>query len=72
MWWRLIKLIINKLSAIGFSFRYYVEDIAEHGNIKMLSLNGVYPDKNNIARVCGCYVNEKKEIMKLLVSLLIS
>ena len=36
-------------SAIGFSFRYYVEDIAEHGNIKMLSLNGVYPDKNNIA-----------------------
>lgn len=36
-------------SAIGFSFRYYVEDIAEHGDIKMLSLNGVYPDKNNIA-----------------------
>lgn len=36
-------------SAIGFSFRYYVEDIAEHGNIKILSLNGVYPDKVNIA-----------------------
>lgn len=36
-------------SAIGFSFRYYVEDIAEHGNIKMLSLNGIYPDKENIA-----------------------
>lgn len=36
-------------SPIGFSFRYYVEDVVEHGNVKMLSLNGVYPDKDNIA-----------------------
>lgn len=36
-------------SPIGFSFRYYVEDVVEHGNVKMLSVNGVYPDKENIA-----------------------
>ncbi len=34
--------------AIGFSFRYYVEGIVEDGNIKMLSLNGVYPNAENI------------------------
>ena len=35
--------------AIGFSFRYYVEGLVGNGSIKMLSLNGVYPDKENIA-----------------------
>lgn len=34
--------------AIGFSFRYYVEGIVVDGNIKMLSLNGVYPNAENI------------------------
>ncbi len=28
------------------------------------------PDKNNIARVCGCYVNEKKEIISTFTSAL--
>lgn len=35
-------------SAIGFSFRFYVEGIVEDGGVKMISLNGVYPDKENI------------------------
>lgn len=35
-------------SAIGFSFRYYAADVIENGGVKMLSLNGVYPDKDNI------------------------
>lgn len=34
--------------SIGFSFRYYVEDIVGNGKIKMLSLNGAYPDRENI------------------------
>lgn len=34
--------------AIGFSFRYYVEGIVENGGVKMLSLNGAYPDRENI------------------------
>lgn len=33
---------------IGFSFRYYVESIVNDGNIKMISLNGVAPTKENI------------------------
>ncbi|MDE6726162.1 MAG: substrate-binding domain-containing protein [Ruminiclostridium sp.] len=36
-------------SAIGFSFRYYVEGIVENSDIKMLSLDGAYPDKENIS-----------------------
>ncbi len=36
-------------SSIGFSFRYYVEDVVENGNIKMLSADGVYPNRENIA-----------------------
>lgn len=35
-------------ASLGFSFRYYVEELTEHGHIKMLSLNGVYPNKDNI------------------------
>ena len=35
--------------AVGFSFRYYVSEIVENGRVKMLSVNGVYPDKENIS-----------------------
>ena len=35
-------------ASIGFSFRFYVEELTEHGHIKMLSLNGVYPSKENV------------------------
>ena len=34
--------------ALGYSFRYYVEGIVKDGNIKMLSLNGIAPTKENI------------------------
>lgn len=36
-------------SAIGYSFRYYVGDIVFNGGVKMLALNGVYPNRANIA-----------------------
>ena len=36
-------------SSIGYSFRYYVEGIVENGGVKMLSVNGVYPDPAHIA-----------------------
>lgn len=35
--------------AIGFSFRYYVSGIVENGGVKMLSVNGIYPDKESIS-----------------------
>lgn len=36
-------------AAIGFSFRYYVSDVIANGGVKMLALNGVYPDQQSIA-----------------------
>jgi phosphate transport system substrate-binding protein len=38
--------IIGK--AIGYSFRYYVSDLAGKENIKMLAVDGVYPSADNI------------------------
>lgn len=34
--------------SIGFSFRYYMDGIVENGEVKMLSLDGVYPSAENI------------------------
>ena len=35
-------------ASIGFSFRYYLQDIVENDAVKMISLNGVYPNEENI------------------------
>ena len=45
-------------SAIGFSFRFYVEGIVEDGGVKMLSVNGIYPNKENIRNESYPIVNE--------------
>lgn len=34
--------------AIGFSFRYYLDDMVDNSGVKMLSVNGVYPSRDNI------------------------
>ncbi|MBQ7011581.1 MAG: substrate-binding domain-containing protein [Clostridia bacterium] len=34
--------------SIGFSFRYYMDGIVDNDNVKMISLNGVYPSAENI------------------------
>ena len=34
--------------SIGYSFRYYVSDLSGKDNVKMLSVNGVYPSEENI------------------------
>ena len=35
-------------SPIGYSFRYYVEGITRNENVKMISLNGIAPTKENL------------------------
>jgi len=35
-------------ASIGFSFRYYMDGLVDNDNVKMLSLNGVYPSAENI------------------------
>ncbi len=37
-------------SPIGFSFRYYVTGMRKNDGVKILSLNGVYPDKESISK----------------------
>ncbi|MCQ2483442.1 MAG: substrate-binding domain-containing protein [Clostridia bacterium] len=34
--------------AIGFSYRYYMEGMVKNPDVKMLAINGVYPDADNI------------------------
>ncbi len=41
--------VVGKGSAIGFSFRFYVEEIVANGGVKMLSVNGVSPNVENVA-----------------------
>lgn len=38
----------NHANAIGYSFLFFVETLHANENIKILSIDGVYPDKNNI------------------------
>lgn len=35
--------------SIGYTFRYYVKSMASNDNVKILSLNGVYPDEKTVA-----------------------
>lgn len=38
----------NKSNSIGFSFRYYVEGIIQHPDIKLIAIDGVAPTVENI------------------------
>ncbi len=38
----------NQTSSIGFSFRYYIEEIVQHPDIKMIAVDGVAPTVENI------------------------
>lgn len=38
----------NNVGAIGFSFRYYLDTLIANPNVKMLSVDGVYPSVENI------------------------
>ena len=38
----------NNANALGFSFRYYLETLIANPDVKMLSINGVYPSVENI------------------------
>lgn len=34
--------------SVGYSFRYYMDGMVGNKNVKMIALNGIYPDKENI------------------------
>ena len=67
--------------SIGFSFRYYMDGIVDNGDVKMLSLNGVYPSAENIknrsypivAQFYAVYrADNKNENIPLLIDWLLS
>ena len=35
-------------ASIGFSFRYYLDDMVDNSGVRMLSVNGIYPSRDNI------------------------
>jgi len=39
----------NENGAIGYSFRYFLEELNQEKGVKMLSVNGVYPSLDNIS-----------------------
>ena len=38
----------NKAGAIGYTFRYFLEDLNQEKNVKMVKVDGVYPSNENI------------------------
>lgn len=62
--------------SIGYSFRYYVSDISGKDNVKMLSVNNVYPSKENISNgtypITNCFyavyrIDNPNENVRLLI-----
>ncbi len=66
----------NHENSIGFSFRYYMEEIIKNPNIKLISIDGVEPTLENISNgtygiTTGLYAvtykgNENENVKKLL------
>ena len=68
-------------ASIGYSFRFYLAGMIANDNVKMLAINGVYPDAENIRNgsypiTANFYVvyrkNEENENVKRLVDWLLS
>ena len=38
----------NEKGAVGYSFRYFLEELGQEKGVKMLSIDGVYPTLENI------------------------
>lgn len=68
-------------SSIGFSFRFYVEGIVGDNGVKMLSVDGVYPNAENITNGSYPIISEfyavyrkdnKNENIPILIELMLS
>jgi len=66
----------NKTNSIGFSFRYYMEKIIKNPNVKMLKIDGIEPNVDNIKNgdypiITSLYAvtyknNDNENVQKLL------
>ncbi len=39
----------NESGAIGYTFRYFLEELHQEENVKILAINGIYPTRENIS-----------------------
>jgi phosphate transport system substrate-binding protein len=44
-----VAVYTNEEDAIGYSYYYYVTDMWKNDKVKLLAVDGVYPDKNTIS-----------------------
>lgn len=56
----------NEDGALGYSFRYFIEGLMEEKNVKLLSIDGIYPSVENIENgsyplVTGLYCVTRKD-----------
>lgn len=67
--------------AIGYSFRFYVSDLAGKENVKMIAVNGIYPSGENIRNktypITDCFyavyrVDNQNENISLLIDWILS
>lgn len=66
----------NKTNSIGFSFRYYMEGIIKNPNVKMVNIDGIEPNVENIKMgnypittslyAVTCKNNDNENVQKLL------
>ncbi|MBQ1625752.1 MAG: hypothetical protein II096_06955, partial [Erysipelotrichaceae bacterium] len=43
-----VKQYHNEAGAIGYTFRYFLEELNQEDGVKILSIDGVYPSVENI------------------------
>ena len=43
-----VKQYHNEAGAIGYTFRYFLEELNQEDGVKILSIDGVYPSMENI------------------------
>ena len=44
-----VKQYHNEAGAIGYTFRYFLEELNQEKGVKMLSIDGIYPSVENIS-----------------------
>ena len=55
----LLSVVLLLGASIGYSFRYYMDGIVGNDEVKMLSLNGVFPTAENICSGAYGFIPEK-------------
>ena len=76
-----VKQYHSEAGAISYSFRYFLEGLQQEGNVKILSVDGVYPDIESIKDgsypltvplVCATLASNDKPYVKKMMDFILS